>query len=125
MGKGVETRKGVEREWIVLASCMHAGSRIVKVRQCLDQGFEDEDGDDGDGDGNGDEVGRWEIDVLAKFEEHASMNYGSDVQPSFSSTESDDADGTGMRTRTRTVVSTSFYDRLMCLWRFRDESGKP
>lgn len=46
-----------------------------------------------------DTKGVWSFDVLAKFEEHKSMNYGSDVQPS-----------TGM------IVSTSFYDKLMCLW---------
>jgi diphthamide biosynthesis protein 7 len=44
--------------------------------------------------------------VLGKFEEHKSMNYGSDSQPG--------VDGKGRRT----VISTSFYDRLLCLWRF-------
>jgi hypothetical protein len=39
---------------------MHAGSRIVQLSR------------------SGDE---WEFAVLAKFEEHKSMNYGSDVQP--------------------------------------------
>ena len=50
--------------------------------------------------------------MLAKFEEHESMNYGSDVQPL-------DLEGEGGRERgngERTVVSTSFYDRLMCVW---------
>ena len=71
---------------VVLASCMHAGSRVVQ----LSKG------------GNGNEG--WNFEVLARFEEHASMNYGADVQPGEA--------GAGAR-----VVSISFYDRLMCLWR--------
>ncbi len=70
---------------------MHAGSRIVK----LSRGEQDRDD--------------WTFEVLARFEEHKSMNYGSDVQPSEGST--------------KTIVSTSFYDRLLCLWRF-DVGGK-
>jgi diphthamide biosynthesis protein 7 len=45
------------------------------------------------------------ITVLAHFEEHQSMNYACDVQP---------ADGFG----DYTVVSTSFYDKRLCLWRY-------
>lgn len=63
---------------------MHAGARIVEIRK------------DGDG--------QWQIEVLAKFEEHKSMNYGSDVQP-----------GAGTL---KTIISTSFYDKLLCLWRY-------
>jgi diphthamide biosynthesis protein 7 len=66
---------------------MHAGARIVRVQA-----------DDG---------GNWTVEVLAKFEEHKSMNYGSDVQPE-----------EGGNSRQRTIVSTSFYDKLLCLWRF-------
>ena len=61
---------------------MHAGTRVVRLSQT-----------DND---------VWDFSVLAKFEEHTSMNYGSDVQP-----------GAGGR---RLVVSTSFYDKLMCFW---------
>jgi diphthamide biosynthesis protein 7 len=64
---------------------MHAGARIVRIR--VDEG-------------------QWGVEVLAKFEEHRSMNYGSDAQPQGSE------DG-GLRT----IVSTSFYDKLLCLWR--------
>ncbi|KAH0004559.1 WD40 repeat-like protein, partial [Aureobasidium melanogenum] len=71
---------------IVLASCMHAGTRIVAVTK--------------------DESGEWSIEVLARFEEHKSMNYGSDVQP-----------GTAEGGQ-QTIISTSFYDKLLCLWRF-------
>lgn len=63
---------------------MHAGTRIVELRKDAD--------------------GQWEIEVLSKFEEHKSMNYGSDVQP---------GDGA-----LKTIVSTSFYDKLLCLWRY-------
>jgi diphthamide biosynthesis protein 7 len=72
-------------EVVLLVSCMHAGTRIVKLSR---SGAED-----------------WGFEVLAKFEEHKSMNYGSDSQPGL--------DGKGRRT----FISTSFYDRLLCLWR--------
>ncbi|OCL05465.1 hypothetical protein AOQ84DRAFT_298893 [Glonium stellatum] len=70
---------------ILLVSCMHAGTRIVEIVKTGD--------------------GTWSLQVLAKFEEHKSMNYGSDFQP---------VSGAGERL----FVSTSFYDRLLCLWRF-------
>jgi diphthamide biosynthesis protein 7 len=61
-----------------------------------------------------DGTGTWGIEVLGRFEEHASMNYGSDVRP--------DVDVTARR---RTIVSTSFYDRRLCLWYFDgDEEEK-
>lgn len=71
--------------YTLLASCMHAGTRIVQIQR--------------------DEDGQWHIVVLAKFEEHKSMNYGSDFRPG-------DAN-------LKTIVSTSFYDKLLCLWRFK------
>ena len=66
---------------------MHAGARIVRVQR--------------------NDEGQWSIEVLAKFEEHKSMNYGSDAQP-----EGSENNGP------RTIISTSFYDKLLCLWRF-------
>lgn len=69
--------------YVVLASCMHAGTRIVELRR--------------------DQSDVWTFNVLAKFEEHKSMNYGSDVQPGHSDT--------------KTFISTSFYDRLLCVWK--------
>ncbi|KAK1580246.1 uncharacterized protein LY79DRAFT_521226 [Colletotrichum navitas] len=68
----------------VLASCMHAGARIVELEGPLDGG-------------------EWDIRVLARFEEHKSMNYGSDFVPRL---------GQGRLE----CVSTSFYDKLLCLW---------
>lgn len=64
---------------------MHAGTRIVKLSQAPDSS--------------------WTFEVLAKFEEHQSMNYGTDVQP--------DQDNS-----TKAFISTSFYDKLLCLWKF-------
>lgn len=71
---------------LLLASCMHTGARILRLK-C--KGNED-----------------WEFEVLAKFEEHKSMNYGSDCQ-------------LGVNEKgQRTFITTSFYDRLLCLWRY-------
>ncbi|THW04593.1 WD40 repeat-like protein [Aureobasidium pullulans] len=78
--------EGEKSRYTVLASCMHAGARIVEVKK--------------------DEGGEWTVEVLAKFEEHKSMNYGSDVQPGSESGGE------------QTIISTSFYDKLLCLWRF-------
>ncbi|KAL2263310.1 hypothetical protein VTK26DRAFT_7293 [Humicola hyalothermophila] len=66
----------------ILASCMHAGTRVVEL-------FETNEGE-------------YRIQVLARFEEHKSMNYGSDFLPGWKEKLS--------------VVSTSFYDKLLCLW---------
>lgn len=70
--------------FVLLASCMHAGTRIVRLTQGRDNS--------------------WNFEVLAKFEEHQSMNYGTDVQP----TEGE---------LTQSIISTSFYDKLLCLWK--------
>ena len=77
------------RSYTLLASCMHAGSRIVRLESHGSSG-------------------EWAFSVLAKFEEHKSMNYGSDVQPVQRAQEGGQ----------RTIVSTSFYDKLMCVWQF-------
>ncbi|OAQ66622.1 WD40 repeat-like-containing domain-containing protein [Pochonia chlamydosporia 170] len=68
---------------LLLASCMHAGPRVVEVVT-----------DDGQ---------TWRCSVLARFEEHQSMNYAADCLYNHDK-------------RSLTCVSTSFYDRLMCLW---------
>ncbi|KAK5625560.1 hypothetical protein RRF57_001276 [Xylaria bambusicola] len=80
---------GSQVHWsaLILASCMHAGTRILELR--------------------GDYGGSCQISVLGRFEEHKSMNYGSDFQP-----------GTEHGGRALHCVSTSFYDRLLCLWEF-------
>lgn len=79
---------------VVLASCMHAGARVIRIRGGVDLGQD------------------LEIQVLAKFEEHKSMNYGSD----YSRVEVMLARDGG---KSEVVcVSTSFYDRLLCVWNF-------
>ncbi|KAH6982812.1 hypothetical protein BKA56DRAFT_614829 [Ilyonectria sp. MPI-CAGE-AT-0026] len=67
----------------ILASCMHAGARLVDVEVQNEQD--------------------WTCRVLAQFEEHQSMNYGSDYVRG--------GQGDGLR-----CVSTSFYDKLLCVW---------
>lgn len=66
----------------VLASCMHAGARIVELHILEDNSCR--------------------VHVLARFEEHASMNYASDFKL---------ADNNTLR-----CVSSSFYDKLLCVW---------
>ena len=65
---------------------MHAGPKILEVRR--------------------EESGKWLINVSAKFVEHESMNYASDGRPRH---------GAG-GLEGFTVVSTSFYDKKLCVW---------
>ena len=76
------------RHYDILASCMHAGARIVRISLFE---FDTEPPN---------------IRVLAKFGEHESMNYGSD----FVRAKDDSYD--------YTILSTSFYDKRLCLWKF-------
>lgn len=77
---------GEKWTFLVLASCMHGGTRVVRVEV-------------------GGEDGAASIEVLAEFTEHESMNYASDVwRPE------DQATGE-LR-----VVSSSFYDKRVCVW---------
>ena len=68
---------------------MHAGVKLLEVRR-----------------GIGEYNARWSITVLARFVEHESMNYASDGHCVYS----------GGRVKRFTVVSTSFYDKKLCLW---------
>lgn len=84
-----------EIRYLILASCMHAGTRIVKVTwkrtRLTDL-----------------EIGDWDIEVLAQFTEHESMNYASGVWRG----------GNDATTGTELVcVSSSFYDKRLCLWK--------
>ena len=80
--------------WRILASCMHAGSRVVNI-VCHHSSVPHEDD-------------HWSFEILAKFEEHESMNYASD---SSNSGEFNQGGKNGV-----TVASTSFYDRRLCIW---------
>lgn len=79
---------GSEWRFLVLASCMHAGTRVVRVT------WRGQDGNDG-----------WEMEVLAEFTEHESMNYASDAWRG------------AQQDGSLVCVSSSFYDRRVCLWR--------
>ncbi|KAI4864517.1 hypothetical protein F4820DRAFT_423369 [Hypoxylon rubiginosum] len=89
----VKLETGHQQRWaaMILASCMHAGSRMLQVAGNTDTGL-------------------CEIKVLGRFEEHKSMNYGSDFQPG------SEVGGGKLR-----CVSTSFYDRLLCLWDYEHD----
>jgi diphthamide biosynthesis protein 7 len=85
--------RGNTRKYDILASCMHAGARIVRITI-------------GEGSNAHGPTDRAEIEVLARFEEHESMNYGSDfVRNGYE----------------YTILSTSFYDKRLCLWKFHTE----
>ena len=75
-----------KQDFVVLASCMHAGSKVLKVGRAA--------------------RGEYQIHVVASFNEHQSMNYAGDarIYPV-------DHDSKAI-----TVVSTSFYDKLLCVW---------
>lgn len=86
------------RSWTLLASCMYSGVRIVKLTD--------------------DSKGQWNFQIIAKFEAHQSMNYASGVQPQ-------PQGGTRDEAHWRTVVSTSFYDKLVCIWNYRGDLDPP
>lgn len=83
----------VERLFLVLASCMHAGTRVVRITQMQQ-----------------DQSSEWSIEVLAGFTEHESMNYASDMWKGLNA---EIGDGTSELV----CVSSSFYDRRVCVWR--------
>ena len=66
---------------------MHAGAKILEIRRM--------------------ENGDWIIDILAKFVEHESMNYASAGCPRI--TLQGDVGS-------YVVLSTSFYDKKLCMW---------
>ena len=83
-----------EDTWLVLVSCMHAGARILRIIKAEE----------------------WSIKIVASFEEHESMNYGSDFIACSGWKNSAPEDGF-------VVVSTSFYDKRLCVWRCFERSS--
>ena len=77
--------------WKVTASCMHAGTRILMIR------------------GGSENI--WSIEIMAKFVEHESMNYGSDFTKLLPEDSSSGDEGAIV------AASTSFYDRKLCIWK--------
>jgi diphthamide biosynthesis protein 7 len=82
---------GINVKYRVLASCMHAGVRILEV--------------------TGNQMGEWKIEILASMEIHESMCYAADVRPLGMNPP------LGWDEK-RICVSTSFYDRLLSVWSF-------
>lgn len=83
---------------------MHAGTRIVQVireEKKKKKKMEEEEEE-------------WRFHVLAKFEEHESMNYGSDDQPDLKKEKKREREE--KEKEKKKIVSTSFYDRRLCLW---------
>ncbi|KAK6401022.1 hypothetical protein LTR95_019240 [Oleoguttula sp. CCFEE 5521] len=91
---------GLAHIYTILASCMHAGTRVVALSQKRSESG----------------TPRWEFQVKAQFTEHKSMNYGSAVQPLPTSPHRDSSIVGGPSAGKRTIVSTSFYDKLLCIW---------
>lgn len=85
-GSGLDSQ---EWRFLILASCMHGGTRVVRV--------------------SGDGKSQWGIEVLAEFTEHESMNYASDAWKG----------GQGEKEKESNLLclSSSFYDRRVCIWR--------
>lgn len=72
----------------LLVSCMHAGARIVQV--------------------NRDRNETWSMEITHQFDEHESMNYASAFFPILTSSNT---------IPEAVIVSTSFYDRKLCVWK--------
>ena len=88
---------------LILASCMHGGVRILRLTYTPTTTSASPASD----------ASSWHLTVLAKFTKgHESMNYGSDFRA--------ERDEDGKRTDEYTVVSTSFYDKAVCVWKFVD-----
>ncbi|KAK8237005.1 hypothetical protein HDK77DRAFT_475346 [Phyllosticta capitalensis] len=116
--------KGVGVEWTLLVSCMHAGTRVVRLTGSSTASAAAAAEEEGKAESEWD----WAFEVLARFEEHQSMNYASAVQPlplaleKLEETKEGEGgaggsgDGEVKRKRKRTVISTSFYDRLVAVW---------
>ena len=68
---------------------MHAGAKILEIKRL--------------------ENGEWIIDILAKFVEHKSMNYASAGRLRKSPLG---------RKESFVIVSTSFYDKKLCVWEY-------
>ncbi|KAL2000920.1 hypothetical protein VTN02DRAFT_2457 [Thermoascus thermophilus] len=84
--------------FLVLASCMHAGARVLRVTRRRSESAEG--------------VGEWDLEVLARFTEHESMNYASGVWRGGEGGAEDSESK-----RKLLCVSSSFYDRRVCVWR--------
>ena len=103
--------------YIILVSCMHAGVRIIRLTH--DTSMQDP-------------AQQYTLTVEAQFTKgHETLVYCCDFRKEWSENETHLAIGSGKKfVRTTgdvgkyTVVSTSFYDRQICVWEWRDEERK-
>ena len=79
------------KRFIILASCMHAGVKVVEVNRSAEE--------------------KWSIRILGCFVEHLSMNYASDARE-------ENHDGAS---KSRMYISSSFYDKRLCVWEMKDD----
>ncbi|KAL8945199.1 MAG: hypothetical protein Q9211_000280 [Gyalolechia sp. 1 TL-2023] len=90
VSKSSTIAKNGKLSFMILASCMHAGCRVFRIYRMAD--------------------GDWTIEILGKFEDHESMNYASDAR----------LEASGQSLKDMTFVSTSFYDKRLCVWKLED-----
>ena len=84
----------------LLVSCMYAGAKVVEIKGVAGKG--DEGLERG--------VLEWTSREVGRMEEHESMCYACDAQAP--------GDDSGDRNGDRMVVSCSFYDKRLCLWKW-------
>lgn len=90
---------------LVLASNMLAGAKVLRVSYSPQPSIEPEAN-----------AREWKIQVVQRFTKgHESMVYGTDFRK--------DKDEAGNFTGEYTIVSTSFYDMKICVWKFVDEEA--
>ena len=93
---------------LILASCMHGGVRILRLTHTPPASSRSPPAPPPN------PAQGWQLTALQKFTKgHESMNYGSDFHV--------ERDEDGIRTGAYTIVSTSFYDKAVCVWTFVDE----
>ena len=96
----------------LLVSCMYAGAKGVEIKGVAQTGSEGLDG--------GASEWTWTSREAGKMEEHESMCYACDVQAEDEG-EAGLASGGGRDGQSRgdrMVVSCSFYDKRLCLWKW-------
>jgi hypothetical protein len=100
------TEGGTRYRALILASCMHGGARVLRLTYTPPIA-------DSSSSTTTSATGGWHMAIPAKFTKgHESMNYGSDFRV--------ERDRDGKRTGEYTIVSTSFYDKTVCVWTFVD-----
>jgi diphthamide biosynthesis protein 7 len=109
------TDRGTRYRALILASCMHGGVRILRLTYAPPTA-DSSSSTATEAPATATATSGWHMAILAKFTKgHESMNYGSDFRA--------ERDEDGKQSGEYTIVSTSFYDKAVCVWRFIDEEG--